>query len=240
VVILRVAAAVCIAAVGLVLWQRHASSDDPARKPRRGAALPQKSIAVLPFDNFSAERDTDYLSDGLTEEITSALSKVPGLKVVSRNSAYAFKSKRADLREVGRTLRVATLLEGSIRKVGNQIRVSAQLINAADGFHLWSDNYDRSVDDIIMVQEDIARRIAERLQGESAPIKRPAVAPEAHKRYPQARLFGNKRTEAGLKRAVDLYQQALEADPTSPSCASATRIVTFIRAHLDSTTIMEA
>jgi eukaryotic-like serine/threonine-protein kinase len=208
------ALALLLLAAGLALWIRHPRSQGPALASGSSEAPPQKSVAVLPFDNFSPERDTDYLSDGLTEEITTALSKVPGLKVVSRNSSFMFKGKREDLRQVGRTLHVATVLEGSLRKVGSQIRVSAQLINAADGFHLWSESYDRSMDDIIAVQEDIARRIAERLQGKSAPIKLPAVSPEAHKLYLQGRLFWNKRTEAGLKKAIELYQQALEKDAT--------------------------
>src|SRR5258708_7267861 len=126
------------------------------------AITPQKSVAVLPFDNFSAEKDTDYLSDGLTEEITAALSRVPGLRVAARNSAFTFKSKKEDLRKVGATLGVATILEGSLRKAGAQIRVTAQLINAADGYHLWSESYDSSMNDIIAVQEDIAGKIAQR------------------------------------------------------------------------------
>jgi len=120
--------------------------------------IPANSVAVLPFNNFSAEPDTEYLSDGLTEEITTALSRIHGLKVAARNSAFVFKGKQQDARSIGAALRVSTLLEGSVRKVGDQIRVSAQLINAADGYHLWSDSYDRPVKDIISVQEDIAHR----------------------------------------------------------------------------------
>ncbi len=208
------AAVSLLLAASLAFWYYHSRSGAPNSRSVGAGGSRQKSVAVLPFDNFSPERDTDYLSDGLTEEITAALAKVPGLKVVSRNSAFMFKGKRQDPREVGRMLHVATILEGSMRKVGSQVRVSAQLINAADGFHLWSENYDRSVDDIILVQEDIARRIAERLQSDSAPIKSRAVTPEAHKLYLQGKLFWNKRTEAGLKKAIDLYQQALEKDPT--------------------------
>ena len=177
-------------------------------------ALPQNSVAVLPFDNFSSEPETDYLSDGLTEEITSALSRIQGLKVAARNSAFTFKGKKEDARKVGETLRVSTLLEGSIRKVGKQIRVTAQLINAADGFHLWSETYNRPADDIIAVQEDIARRIAERLQVEiQKPMPATTANLEAHKLYLQARLFWNKRTEDGLNKAVQYFKLAIDKDP---------------------------
>jgi serine/threonine-protein kinase len=178
----------------------------------------QNSIAVLPFDNFSGDSDSDYLSEGLTEEITTALSRIHGLKVAARNSAFTFKGKKDDARAIGAALRVSTLLEGSVRKDGKKLRVTAQLINVADGFQLWSDTYDRSVEDIFAVQEDIARRIAERLQGQTngpAPVAR-TVNAEAHLLYLQARLFWNKRTEAGLKRALQLYQEAIAKDPAYP------------------------
>lgn len=174
-----------------------------------------QSIAVLPFDNFSGEPDTDYLSDGLTEEITMALSRVPGLKVAARNSAFTFKGRKEDVRKVAEALRVDTVLEGSIRKAGNQLRVTTQLINAADGFHLWSETYDRTMNDILAVQEEIARRIAERLQGSaSGPVARPRPAdPEAYKLYLQARQFWNKRHEPALRKAVQLFQAAIDKDP---------------------------
>jgi TolB-like protein/Tfp pilus assembly protein PilF len=177
---------------------------------------PKQSVAVLPFDNYSAEPDSDYLSDGLTEEITTALSRIPGLKVAARNSAFTFKGRREDARKVGETLNVSTVLEGSVRRSGNQVRVTAQLINASNGYHLWSETYNATIDDVFKVQEDIARRIAEKLQGtNSQPTLRAETRdPEAHKLYLQARLFWNKRSEAGLKRAVELFRQAIEKDPT--------------------------
>jgi serine/threonine protein kinase/Flp pilus assembly protein TadD len=176
---------------------------------------PPNSVAVLPFDNFSGEADMEYLSDGLTEEITTALSRIPGLKVAARNSSFTFKNKPKDARAIGATLGVNALLEGSIRKVGSQLRVSAQLINVANGYHLWSENYDRSAEDIFAVQEDIARRIAERLQGIPAATvaARTPTDPEAHNLYLRARLFWNKRTEDGLNRAVELFQAAIQKDP---------------------------
>jgi len=199
------------------LFRSKIFSGPDSRDGRAASAfLPsqEKSLAVLPFDNFSAEKDTDYLSDGLTDEITAVLSRLPGLKVVSRNSAFTFKGRKEDLRKIGAALGVTTLLEGSLNKSGRQVRVTAQLINAANGFQLWSDTYDRSIEDIIAVQEDIAQRIAERLQAESAPMKGQVVAPEAHKLYLQGRVFWNKRTEAGLRKAIELFQEAIEKDPT--------------------------
>jgi serine/threonine-protein kinase len=200
-------------AVAAVLVFRPERGQVSTGQESAGTALQHSSVAVLPFDNFSAEADSDYLSDGLTEEITTALSRIKGLKVAARNSAFAFKGKKQDARKMGEALRVNTLLEGSVRKVGRQIRVTAQLINVADGFHLWSETYDRSVDDIFAVQEDIARRIAERLQGRVDMPAQLAVDPEAHRLYLQARLFWNKRTEGGLMRAVQLFQQAIDKQP---------------------------
>jgi serine/threonine-protein kinase len=210
--------AACLVGAGLLWWSLSAPSTpggDPG-KPATLAKVPSKSVAVLPFDNFSGEADTDYLSDGLTEEITSALSRVPGLKVAARNSAFTFKGRKADARQVGEALRVATLLEGSVRKAGKQLRITVQLINAADGFHLWSEVYDRSIDDIFSVQTEIAHRIAERLQGKTGqPLpKLKAADQEAHKAYLQALEFWNKRTEPGLRRAIELFQNAIEKDPT--------------------------
>ncbi|MBI3849136.1 MAG: protein kinase [Verrucomicrobia bacterium] len=213
-----------IAAIAAAGWfvastrsTRLANNDTPTSSSV--SALAQKSVAVLPFDNFSAEKDTEYLSDGLTEEITTALSRLPGLKVVARNSAFAFKGRKEDLRKVGAALGVTTILEGSLRKAGRQLRVTAQLINVADGYHLWSETYDRSVDDIFAVQEDIARRIAERLQVEIAGGAQPAshqtaIAPEAHTLYLRGRHFWNERGKDNLEKAVQLFRQAIDKAPT--------------------------
>ena len=215
-----IAAAVALAGlVAFIVWlfvPKDIRNGAAASQSVANTPPPQKSIAVLPFDNFSGEADTDYLSDGLTEEITAALSRVPGLKVAARNSAFTFKGKKEDIRKIGETLHVSKLLEGSVRKSGKQIRVTAQLINAADGFHLWSESYDSNVDNIIVVQEEIARRIADRLQGQTNTViaKRQAVDPEAYKLYLQGRQYWNKRTETALKKSVQLYQEAIDKDPT--------------------------
>jgi TolB-like protein/Flp pilus assembly protein TadD/predicted Ser/Thr protein kinase len=200
-----------IAGVAVLLHLKHG---DQLELSGKKVATAQNSVAVLPFDNFSGEPDTDYLSDGLTEEITTALSRIPGLKVAARNSAFTFKGKKEDARRIGATLQVKTLLEGSIQKMGKRVHVNAQLINVADGYHLWSETYDRSVDDILALQADIASRIVERLQGVTNGMElHQAVNPEAHKLYMQARLFWNKRTQAGLKRAAELFQEALKKEP---------------------------
>ncbi len=200
-----------VVAGGILL---HSKNSPISGRIAAANAIQQNSVAVLPFDNFSAEPDTDYLSDGLTEEITTALSRIHGLKVAARNSAFSFKGSKDDARKVGAALRVSTLLEGSIRKVGKQIRVTAQLINAADGFHLWSETYNRSADDIIAVQEDIANRIAERLQVQTSksPMPNTTANMEAHKLYLQARQFWNKRTEDGLTKAIQFFKSAIEKD----------------------------
>ncbi len=187
------------------------------RFPRKSggakAEATPKSIAVLPFANFSPEEDTDYLSDGLTEEISSTLSRLPGLRVAARNSAFAFKGKQENARVIGKALGVSTLLEGSIRKVGNQLRVIAQLVKVDDGFQLWSETYDRPLDDILKVQEEIAHQIAARLSaGGGTGPGRKAIRPEAHRFYLQARQHWNRRTEAGLTNAIHLFLQAIRAD----------------------------
>ena len=213
---IAVAVAALLIFVVWVLVPKDNNAHTPISASASAPPPAAKSIAVLPFDNFSAESDTDYLSDGLTEEITAALSRVPGLKVAARNSAFTFKGRKEDIRQIAETLHVSKILEGSVRKVGKQIRVTAQLVNAADGFHLWSENYDRGVEDIIAVQEDIARRIVDRLQGQTNTVmaRRQPVDPEAYKLYLQGRQFWNKRTESALKKSVQLYQQAIDKDPT--------------------------
>ena len=121
------------------------------------------SIVVLPFLNMSADPENEYFADGMTEEIIDALAQIPELRVVARTSAYCFKGKHIDLRVVGEQLRVRTVLEGSVRRAGNRLRVTAQLVNTANGFHLWSERYDREIKDVFAIQEEIARAIAQRL-----------------------------------------------------------------------------
>ncbi len=132
----------------------------PARDELRGKTKqPINRLAVLPFVNMSADPENEYFSDGITEELLNALTKVDGLQVTSRTSAFAFKGKNTDIREIGIQLNVDRILEGSVRKAGNRVRITAQLINAADGYHIWSENYDRDLTDIFEVQDEISNII---------------------------------------------------------------------------------
>jgi serine/threonine-protein kinase len=190
-----------------------------AAQPAAGtaSAAPEASIAVLPFANLSSDPDTEYFSDGMTEEIINALAQVPALRVAARTSAFAFKGKSVDAREIGEKLRVRTLLEGSVRKAGDQVRVTAQLINAADGYHLWSQNYDRKLADVFAVQDELARAISSNLTRTVATPAKLVQAqtrnPEAYNLYLRGRHAWAQGTPPGFAQALDLFQQALALDP---------------------------
>lgn len=216
-------AAGVVAVIAALSWPAlHGNkSPTPPIPPSKTAAIPadQKSVAVLPFDNFSAETNTEYLSDGLTEEITTALARVPGLRVAARNSAFTFKHQREDLRVVGKALGVNTILEGSLQKFGSRLRVSAQLINSTDGLHLWAETYDRNIDDILAVEQDIATQIANRFElppRSSRPEGQAAQhAPnsEAYELYLKGLHAWNKRTITDLDEAARLFREATDKDP---------------------------
>ena len=179
----------------------------------------QKSIAVLPFVNMSADKADEYLSDGMTEELLNVLAQVPGLRVPGRSSSFAFKGRTEDniFRKVGEQLHVTTVLEGSVRKAGDKLRITAQLINVADGFQLWSDTYDRDMTNIFAIQSDIAARVAEALKvqllGAVAPQKKPTENLEAYKLYLQGRQLWNRRTIESVQQAVEYFNQAIGKDP---------------------------
>ena len=128
------------------------------------AAVPDRSIAVLPFKNQSSDPEAEYFSEGIAEEIINALAQLPGLQVAARTSSFAFKDKGADIAEVGAKLKVATVLDGSVRKAGNRVRITAQLVNVSDGYYLWSERYDSELDDVFAIQDHIARAIAQRFE----------------------------------------------------------------------------
>ena len=137
----------------------------PGRDELRGKTKqPHNRLAVLPFVNMSADPENEYFSDGITEELLNALTRVDGLQVTSRTSAFAFKGKNTDIRDIAIQLNVDKVLEGSVRKAGNRVRITAQLINAADGYHIWSENYDRNLTDIFEVQDEISGIIANKLR----------------------------------------------------------------------------
>jgi TolB-like protein/Tfp pilus assembly protein PilF len=177
-------------------------------------ARQQPSIAVLPFANMSAEKDQEYFSDGLAEEIINALAQLPGLKVTARTSAFAFRGKEQDIRKIAEALDVRTVLEGSVRRAGNRIRVTAQLINAKDGYHLWSQRYDREMEDVFAVQDDIAAAIAAALQVKlGAAPERYRPKPAAYDAYLKGRHYLYSFTPAGLERAREYLEQAIALDP---------------------------
>jgi TolB-like protein/Tfp pilus assembly protein PilF len=177
----------------------------------------QPSIAVLPFANLSADKENEYFSDGLAEEIINALTHIPGLKVTARTSAFAFRGKEQDIRKIADILRVRTVLEGSVRRAGNRIRVTAQLINAEDGYHLWSERYDREMADVFAVQDEIAQAIAGALQVKLS--SRPDAAGRAAPKLPayeallKARHYHRTMTPQGLARSRECFEEAIAIDP---------------------------
>ena len=186
------------------------------------SATDQKSIAVLPFVNMSADKADEYLSDGMTEELLNVLAQVPGLRVPGRSSSFAFKGRTEDkiFRKVGEQLHVTTVLEGSVRKAGDKLRITAQLINVADGLLLWSQTYDRDMKDILAVQTEVAQQVVQALQvklgveATRALAKAPTENPEAYRLYLLGRYHFGKNTEASLTNAVQYFTQALQQDPT--------------------------
>lgn len=181
---------------------------------------PARSVAVLPFADLSPKRDQEYFCDGLSEALQEALSHVDGLRVVSRTSAFAFKDKRLDARDIGRRLNAATLLEGSVQTAGERLRVSVTLTNAADGYQLWSERYDRPMMDVFDVQDDIARTVVRRLlpklTGElSVPLAVPATNDlGAYQLYLKGRHVWNRRTEGALHQSIEYFRRALALDAT--------------------------
>ena len=176
-----------------------------------------KAIAVLPLANMSADPENEYFSDGMTEEIINALAKVPGMQVASRTSSFAFKGKEVDVRQVGEKLGVSSVLDGSVRKVGNRVRITAQLINVENGYHLWSETYDRQLEDVFAIQDEISRAIVDalklRLGSDASQLVAPTKNIEAYTLYLKGRFFFNKFTEPGLRKGLDFFQQSLLQDP---------------------------
>jgi serine/threonine-protein kinase len=174
------------------------------------------SIAVLPFRNLSADKENEYFTDGITEEIINALTKVESLRVASRTSAFAFKGRDEDIRKIGEQLGVRTVLEGSVRRAGSRLRIAAELVNVADGYHLWSDRYDREMADIFAIQDEIALAIANTLKvrllaaDEGALVSRATDDVEAYNHYLKGRYFFNRRVP---REAIVEFEQAIERDP---------------------------
>ncbi len=175
-----------------------------------------KSLAVLPFVNLSGDKEQEYFSDGLAEEIINALTKIPGLKVIARTSSFAFRGKEQDIIKIAEALRVSTILEGSIRKSGNRIRITAQLITATDGSHLWSERYDRQLTDVFAIQDEICQAIVNKLRvelGTGRPaVKRYTENVEAYSLYLKGRYHLYKYSEESLAKGKQCFEQALLLD----------------------------
>ena len=186
---------------------------DLGRAPAAPAAE-VASIAVLPFANLSADKENEYFSDGLAEEILIALSRVDGLRVAARSSSFSFKGKSVEMSEIASRLRVANILDGSVRRAGNRVRVTVQLVDACNGFQLWSERYDRQMEDIFEVQDEISRAIADQLKVTlGVGIKQATKNLEAYELYLKGRHLANQRTPGTVREAIKSYEQAIRLDP---------------------------
>jgi TolB-like protein/Tfp pilus assembly protein PilF len=180
----------------------------------------ENSIAVLPFQDMSAQKDQEYFCDGISEEIINALTHLENLKVISRTSSFLFKDGKDDIREIGKRLGVNTILEGSIRKSDNRLRITAQLIRISDGSHIWSERFDRDTKDVFDIQDEISLKIVEKLKVDLSEEKRKnrlekryTFDVEAHNLYLEGRYFWNKRDNEGLKKSIECFEEAILKDP---------------------------
>ena len=212
--------ALAVVAAGLFVYQLvRSNSTFTPRQSEAATAAPNKSIAVLPFDNLSRDPDNAYFCEGVQDEILTRLAKVADLKVISRTSTQHFKSTPDNLPQIAKQLGVAHILEGSVQKANDQVRVNVQLINALTDAHLWADTYDRKLTDIFAVESEIAKTIAETLQArltgseKNSIAKTPTVNPEAYELYLRGKFFAEKRTGADLRKSIGYYDQAITKDP---------------------------
>jgi TolB-like protein/Tfp pilus assembly protein PilF len=221
IVMIGVAVSIAIFFIGRYTGQNAGGSarTEAATDSTIASAVSQKSIAVLPFDNLSEDKANAYFAEGVQDEILTRLAKVADLKVISRTSTQHFKSAPDNLPQIAKQLGVTNILEGSVQKANDQVRVNVQLINALTDAHLWAEIYDRRLTDIFAVESDIAKTIADTLQAKltglekTAMSKKPTVNPEAYELYLKGRFFWNKRTAADLRKAIGYFNQAIEKDP---------------------------
>ena len=218
------AVAVALFALDRFVWDKgspavrsRAAGASVERAPQASGGT-RNSIAVLPFVNMSNDPEQEYFSDGIAEELLNALSRIKALKVAARTSAFSFKGKDVDLRDVGRKLNVATVLEGSVRKAGERLRITAQLIDVETGYHLWSETYDRELTDIFAIQDDITSRIVTALQihldgGAPSPVPTQPVDPEVYQLVLRGRFQWNQRSPEGLAKAAVLLEDATRRAP---------------------------
>src|ERR1700719_90390 len=211
---LVVVAAVCV--VGLVGWGWRQWRNRTAIP----AVPPVRSLAVLPLQNLSGDPSQEYLADGMTEELIGRLAHIHGLRVISRTSAMHFKNTQLSVPEIAKTLGVDAIVEGSVIREGNQVRVHAQLIRGASDEHIWAGEYQREYGSILAVQEEVAQSIAERIEISLTPQERGSLAsahpvdPEAYEDYLKGRYYFNQRTEGPLNRSIGYFQQAIKRDPS--------------------------
>jgi adenylate cyclase len=221
----RIIIAFLMLALGYFAYDKFATpvgGRSAADSPEEKGSDPIKSISVLPFVNMSSDPKQEYFSDGITEEILNRLASIRGLQVAARTSAFSFKGDNQDVREIAQQLGVSNILEGSVRKADGQVRITAQLIRASDGFHLWSESYDRKLENIFAIQDEIASQIAAALEislgmpgqssGQAAGQPAKQVNPEVYDLYLRARVLHRQRGE-GVSEAIELFQQALAIDP---------------------------
>jgi len=196
-------------------FRMHFESGD--FKEKKEKTIP--SIAVLPFLDMSPQKDQEYFCEGMAEELINAFVKIEGLRVTSRTSSFQFTGKGYDIQEINKKLKVETILEGSVRKAGNRLRITAQLINVADGFHIWSDKYDRDAEDIFAIQDEISLAIVDHLklkllkEEKAKLVKRYTDNKKAHDLYLKGRYFWNRRYEGGLQKGMECFKKAIEEDP---------------------------
>lgn len=198
--------------------------------PHEAARVNPKSVAVLAFANLSNDPDNEFFSDGISEELLNLVARIPGLRVAARTSAFFFKGKSAAIPEIARTLGVANVVEGSVRRAGSRVRIAAKLISASDGMHLWSDTFDRELKDIFAVQDEIAGLIAQSLQLKLGQAPRPAqeVNPESYRLVLEGRHFWSQRTDSGFALAEKAFLKALEISPDfAQACAGLADVYTI-------------
>jgi TolB-like protein len=202
--------ALAVLAIVVVAIERFMPRTEPIPAPAAA-----KSIAVLPFVNMSSDADNEYFSDGLSEELLNLLARVPDLRVAARTSAFQFKGEKIDVKDVAQKLNVAHILEGSVRKSGNKVRITAQLINAADGYHLWSETYDRTLDDIFAVQDDIAGEVVKALQvtllGTALTTRSKTQDSEAYNLALQGQFFVLRGHRDDFERAAEYFRRVTRA-----------------------------
>ncbi len=205
-------------------------------KTEQEGELDQKRVAVLPLKNMSPDPNDEYFADGMTEELITALSSVTELTVIARTSVMQYKTAPKRIAEVGRELSVGTVIEGSVRKAANKVRITVQMINAKNEGHLWAQNYDKQLDDVFTVQSEVAEKVAEALKvklvdSEKKRIERSATTdPEAHNVYLKGLFYWNKRTKEGLAKAAELFEETVKMDPRSPLGYTGLALAYFIMA----------